>query len=412
MGSPVSLNLRNIVWHGFVGADEIDLHRYASVMLFLSASIGCHLKDKIIPFRRNWTSLTRLQHLPKLFDWSEEELTEAIVNCRGLPTNRKKVWQRVIEHYREKRYGRMCVILLPEMEMLLRLIYCAVNECPLRTLTAESVVHYTTLDVILSPSNSLMNNFLGQSLYSALLDVFVESEGPHLRDRFSHGECRITAVSAQVPQHLLALSIALLLLPSQSRQLPVHYSPVFTQTALFRKQLVETLHTVGDWMQFVGVDDGISAVLTQFGASSWQNISQIVSEISLLPALLNQDSSTLRQLIGVWRRTMKQTVVGCNLIQEKLKSYRNAELRSRQRATHARLESYLPLYARAILRYIQLPLAHAMGVSPDVSLLTHRRINIGPVVTCWADNLVSAPVNNRWMELASCANDFLRSTEP
>jgi hypothetical protein len=366
------------------------------------------LEDITIPYRRSWTDLSRLQQLPKWFDWTEEELTEAVVNCRGLPTNRKKSWLRAIQHYREKRYGRACVTLLPEMELLLRLIYCAANDCPLRALTAESVVHYTTLDVILSPSNNLINNFLGQSLHSALLDLFVESEGPHLRDRFSHGECRITAVSAQVPQHLLALSIALLLLPSQSLQLPVHYSPVFTQTALFRKELVETLRTVGDWMQFVGVDDGISVVLTQFGASSWQNIAQIVSDSILLPKLLDQQST----LIGVWRISMKQTVVGCNLIQDKLKSYRNAQLRSRQRATHARLESYLPLYARAILRYIQLPLAHAIRVSPAVSLLTHRRINIGPVVTCWADNLVSASVKCRWMELGSCANDFLRSTEP
>ena len=118
------------------------------------------------------------------------------------------------------------------------------------------------------------------------------------------------------------------------------------------------------------------------------------------PIILNQGS-----LIGIWRRSLKQTVIGLNLIDGKLKAYRHSPtaLRSRHRATHARLESYLPLYSKAI----QFSLHVIMGGTSH----QNRCSNVGPVVTCWADNLASAPINNRWMELASCANDFLRSIE-
>ena len=416
LGSPLSLNLRNLIWHGFIGFQELDTHRYASVLLFVCAAIGRHLDrsitvNEIIP--RRWATL---KHLPS--KWSEflneELLAEAVSTTRGLPASRKAIWHRAIVHHQRGRYGRCCLLIIPEIEHTLRLIYCATNNCPARALTAESVAHYTTLDVILECSNKMVD-FLGDGLFSALLDVFVHVEGPRVRDRFSHGECLLLETDSNVSRHLLALSAALLGL-AECVIYP-NYSPYYSPAVVFHRQVMETMETVGDWLQLVSLVDHQPADLTGWPADCLPLLADWLQNWSLAVHLLLKDhlrenyrlsKGSSNPLAATWRRMMSQFVLGC----QRMTVYRHtsSSLRSRQRSSHARLDSYTYLFVRAVRLSLLFPIAVCLGgevVIDDPQ--TVRRVKRS--VTRWADNFASA-ANNRWIELAQCATDVLQSIQP
>lgn len=50
------------------------------------------------------------------------------------------------------RYGQCIELFLPQLEHVLRQLFCDVNDCPHRIITAESTTFYTTLDEILASS--------------------------------------------------------------------------------------------------------------------------------------------------------------------------------------------------------------------------------------------------------------------
>ena len=126
--------------------------------------------------------------------------TEAVFKAGTVHSRRKAVLLRTFRHHWSEQYGRSCILLLPELEHQLRLIFCAVKDCPARIATAETAIHYTTLDVILSKEEApFMKTFLEKkNIYSALLDLLVEPAGPRIRDRLSHGECLLTNIDANI----------------------------------------------------------------------------------------------------------------------------------------------------------------------------------------------------------------------
>lgn len=432
LGNPLSLNLRNLIWHGFVEPAELDTHRYASVLLLLCAAIGRHLHDgrsitvnQITPRR-----CATLKPLPNWSDFvSQELLLEAVSTAGGIPASRKAVWRRAIALHQKGSYGRCSALIIPEIEHTLRLIYCCANAlCPSRALTAESVIHYTTLDVILEcqPSNRI-TAFLGNNIYSALIDAFVEVEGPRIRDRLSHGECSLFDIDAHVSSHLLALSLALLWLADTGRpafQMPV-YSPHYSPPVLFHRQLMRTMEAVGDWLAQL-VDTNCDNQPTVVDLTLWPTES-----IPLLTNWLENWSSRVNQLLidhlkennrsrpadnplaGTWRPMMSQLALGC----QRLTAYRSSTnsltiKRSRQRSSQARLDSYMAIFIRAVQLSMLLPVAVCLGgvvIVDDPHGKVIRRVKRS--VTRWADNFAIAATNKRWIELSTCAQELIQSTQ-
>ncbi|KAI9560298.1 hypothetical protein GHT06_014313 [Daphnia sinensis] len=449
LGSPLSLNLRNLIWHGFVGFLDWDAHGYASVLLFVCASIGRHLDgcrsilsvNEIIP--RRWATFKQHQQGRQWPKWSqfmqEEMLLEAVSKTRGLPSSRKAIWLRAIKYHQEGSYGRCCALMMPEIEHTLRLIYCAVNECPARALTAESVVHYTTLDVILEcgdgdeSNKPRMAEFLGNGLFLALLDMFVQTEGPRVRDRFSHGECQLWDIDVQLSRHLLALSTAILWRADDEKVSCVpRYSPDYTPAALFHGELIQTIQAIEHWLCLVIVDQPVID-LSAWPAqclpliSDWlHNWSTSVNHL-LINHLEEENSRQINDLViktnrcplsATWRRMMSQIVLGS----QRMTAHHNERnssasstlsswsLRSRQRSTHARLDSYMCLFVRAVQLSLLFPIAVSCGGQVIVNHApTVRRMKRN--VTRWADNFASASVNNRWVDLAECARESIQSME-
>jgi len=214
MGPPASLNLRNVAWHGFLRPGELDV-QYVYVMLCVTASIGKWLADQQIceiPHR----DMIQVS-VPTLFsdeDLSElTEVSQLFVHSDFVAPAVFQFWQLSLELYASCQYGECVVVLLPQLELALRRVFVAANQCSERILTAENTVLYTTLDEILDKllpdgSENRLVLAIGKPYLTLLLDCFHYPLGPRLRDHISHGEVQLTEVSKDAASHLICICIA------------------------------------------------------------------------------------------------------------------------------------------------------------------------------------------------------------
>jgi len=214
VGPPVSLNLRNVAWHGFLRPGELDV-QYVYVMLCVTASIGKLLEDRQIyeiP-RRDMIKIT----VPTLFsdvDLSQlNDVSLLFAHSDFVAPSVAQFWHLSLELYTSCQYGECVVVLLPQLELALRRLFVAVNECSDRILTAENTVLYTTLDEILDKllpdgSENRLISAVGKPYLILLLDCFHYPLGPRLRDRVSHGEVLLTEVTKDAALHLICICIA------------------------------------------------------------------------------------------------------------------------------------------------------------------------------------------------------------
>jgi len=215
MGPPISLNLRNVVWHGFPRPGELDV-QYVYVMLCVAASIGKLLKDRQIyeiphrDFIRITASPVFLDvHLSEMNDVKQLFAHSAFVAPSVCP-----FWHLSLELFATCHYGECVAVLLPQMELALRRVFVAVNGCPDRILTAENTALYTTFDEILDKqlpdgSENQLVSAIGIPYMTLLLDCFQYPLGPRVRDHVSHGEVLLADVSKEAAIHLICICIAL-----------------------------------------------------------------------------------------------------------------------------------------------------------------------------------------------------------
>nr|CAD7432870.1 unnamed protein product [Timema monikensis] len=115
-------------------------------------------------------------------------------------------------------YGTSLALVLPHLEQLLRVIFCTVNNCQVRLLTAETTAFYTTLDEILAPTivgagGTVVNNMrslLGDSIIELLEDMLTHQAGPRVRDKLSHGECDLLNIPPALTNHVICVALALM----------------------------------------------------------------------------------------------------------------------------------------------------------------------------------------------------------
>lgn len=221
IGPPISLNLRNVAWHGFLFPGSIP-NQYAYFLLLLIPSLGLILSQTYpsIPKRMPVNFQSNIDYLEKALPVLENN-SNWKANCEELfkhsklilPPN-KIAWLKCIHLYEQQKFGFFASLMLPEIEHALRRIFCTVNECSSRMLTAESSVLYTTLDEILSKylsdgKENQLKDLLRPSTMDLLHDLFVYPEGPRVRDRVSHGETDICSFPHKIASALFALSFAL-----------------------------------------------------------------------------------------------------------------------------------------------------------------------------------------------------------
>jgi len=214
MGPPVSLNLRNVVWHGFTRPGELDI-QYVYVMLCVAVSIGKLLEDQQIDeiTRRDMFQIS----VPTLFSGIDlSQLNDAMqlfAHSAFIAPSVVEFWHLSLELFASCQYGECVVVLLPQLELALRRVFVAVNGCSDRILTAENTVLYTTLDEILDKvlpdgSENQLISAIGKPYLTLLLDCFNYPLGPCVRNHVSHGEVLLADISKDTALHLICVCIA------------------------------------------------------------------------------------------------------------------------------------------------------------------------------------------------------------
>ncbi|GLH12880.1 Endoplasmic reticulum membrane-associated RNA degradation protein [Gryllus bimaculatus] len=241
VGTPLALNLRNIVWHGFPRQDELYPH-FVSTLFSVILSIGELLLERNIDFftipKRKQIEFPEATSLDTFISVQEycEEIFELFFHSNFIPKCHFSYWKYALEHYKNKRFGHALLLLLPQVEHMLRCLYCRINDCLEQMLTAESISLYTTLNEIMAENiinedgvcrENKIINFLGESVMEMLQDIFVHPAGPRLRDKIGHGECNLKDIPEQLVNQIISVIVVIEMksweeLPNQTLKKEVH----------------------------------------------------------------------------------------------------------------------------------------------------------------------------------------------
>uniref|UniRef100_A0A0K8V4S3 Transmembrane protein C6orf70 n=1 Tax=Bactrocera latifrons TaxID=174628 RepID=A0A0K8V4S3_BACLA len=153
MGTPNAINLRNIVWHGFPKPEEIPNY-YVTILIIIMHSLGSELKSKHI---------VQLMERPKASDFkilcekvlnqlilpsefvNESKGFEQIKNHVWLHKAFKQYWYRLFQYYERKQFRNFVILIIPQIELLLRFIYAQANNFDV---SAKLDEYYITMDSI------------------------------------------------------------------------------------------------------------------------------------------------------------------------------------------------------------------------------------------------------------------------
>eukprot|EP00698_Gefionella_okellyi_P001423 TRINITY_DN11383_c0_g1_i1.p1 TRINITY_DN11383_c0_g1~~TRINITY_DN11383_c0_g1_i1.p1 ORF type:complete len:717 (-),score=157.00 TRINITY_DN11383_c0_g1_i1:514-2664(-) len=278
LGMPSGLNLRNLYWHGFV--DDVQLPAaytclLLSLMLTLDTSVGKILQSSGMrrPLAFTHAKSEWLLWSPCLHhDFSEADIAMCSLLFERSPfvvTGRAHLFTRALHFFVQGKDYNSAVLLLPQVEHCLRVLFAEVNHAPPSAVIADPGALFTTLDVVLSTTmpdgaaNELFRT-LGAGCLEALYDLMFENDGPRLRDRLSHGEASIP----DCPRPLIAFlwSIVLYLICRRDVPEPLPHHPLLSDCCSFVKHYQARFHpytlascaldaVVEDWKALVALAD-------------------------------------------------------------------------------------------------------------------------------------------------------------
>ncbi|XP_064270013.1 endoplasmic reticulum membrane-associated RNA degradation protein isoform X4 [Passer domesticus] len=222
IGSPHGLNLRNVLWHGFVSPQEIPT-KYCAMLLFLTAGLGQLLQTYLLQTKgvlvhRSYLIFSSLEEFDAFPDLNNEILSiaEELVKLSHFVLKiMVPFWIAALTAFKQSRYADSVILLLPQLEAGLRLLFTTTNKCPNRLLTAESSALYTTFDEMLAKhlDNEEVNHLpvvLEEPAMDFLWDFLNHQEGPRIRDRLSHGEINLETFPREIANQIFGFAITIL----------------------------------------------------------------------------------------------------------------------------------------------------------------------------------------------------------
>ncbi|EDR21950.1 hypothetical protein EDI_272850 [Entamoeba dispar SAW760] len=241
IGPPTGLNLRNLLWHGFMNDNEVtDTHLCLLVILYQTIQMYCFKISE--PKHLN---ILQIQFFDQIIEIPNEEFLSLIHSSNFILPNRKQPIEMIIKNKTQQgnniifSFMRMVV----ELEHLLRIAFITLNDVDIRFGMANYSNYYTTMDVLLqefvvssseglivnrpstindikvvkykntskyseikgikkekeiiSKKRNLLINILGKDIVSKLHDLFLYEGGIKLRDCLSHGEYQVDDLPSQ-----------------------------------------------------------------------------------------------------------------------------------------------------------------------------------------------------------------------
>ncbi|XP_067130562.1 endoplasmic reticulum membrane-associated RNA degradation protein-like isoform X2 [Centruroides vittatus] len=458
IGPPSSLNLRNLVWHGFVSPHEIQ-KCFGYFLLVLAISLGETLKENRInisdiPVRENvifsQTSVWK-NYFPDISCNNIPTIKEIFSATPIILTSRKIYWYTLLLKYQERKYDDCITLLLPQLECCLRVIYTTVNKCHDRMLTAEVTSLYTTLEEILNDcvldKPNQMIQALGENYRELLFDIFVYPEGPRVRDRISHGEVNLVKIPFHLVNFILNVSIAVCckFLPPDNllfkneyvqhiQQLICKYMPVFHPISLLKQkltQLLKSLITPEEYpqpdMNEIKINNNEDFVLSLeernffihvvgLNASYWKDetnldLNKILNDIEeTFPKLINQLKSN-GEIVNLSRKIIKHTLLTAKQLNDNLQNryiqWNERLLRSRQRLNYIQLLKSVPIIRKGLIFVSLITLNNFLQLGN--SSISEYNIRLFKYALQYVENMeiYTSSERNKWIESCKWTSDFI-----
>ncbi|XP_053153468.1 endoplasmic reticulum membrane-associated RNA degradation protein isoform X2 [Hemicordylus capensis] len=476
IGSPDGLNLRNILWHGFASPQEIPV-KYSSMLLFLTVGLGQVLKNYLLQtastlVHRPYIAFTNLKELHVFSDLNHELFflaEELVIKSSIVLRTMLPFWITALTSFRQNRYADCVILLLPQLENGLRLLFTTVNKCPSRLLTAESSSLYTTFDEMLAKqlSNEKVNQLplvLGEPAMEFLWDFLNHQEGPRVRDHLSHGEISLNDFPREIANSVLAFSITLLcrfskddiaIIKEHTFLKPLMscadcYSSQFHPIAKLKKQVLKCMKSLNLWshlpvlpeeqeqvQEIAGSEKDIAAVacgcvtadilsllqpyLSPNVGLLGDPVNSLLTEELLIelcnkhvrilfcPRSVLEIVVVLRQISTQCHQVLCQVISTC---ETRYKQWIDKSLRSRQRHNYLRLRRSIKLLfpiLQLILILITLELINIHTACEKNPSEYQQYLKFLKLILQYAENLVSytSPEKNKWDETVELTHKAL-----
>ncbi|NXO65887.1 EMARD protein, partial [Phainopepla nitens] len=466
IGSPHGLNLRNVLWHGFASPQEIPA-KYCAMLLFLTAGLGQLLQTYLLQTKGV------LVHRPYVIFVSLEELDAFPLNNEILSIAEELVklssfvlkmmlpfWIAALTAFQQSRYADSVILLLPQLEAGLRLLFTTTNKCPNRLLTAESSTLYTTFDEMLAKhlDNEEVNQLpvvLEEPAMASdfLWDFLNHQEGPRIRDRLSHGEINLETFPREVANQIFGFAITILCRFSDKNMFSLKehmaikplmncascYRSRFHPISRLKKQVLECMKSIHLWpelptvpeeevQKIKGLDANaeantlismISEIMCQLQHYMPQNccssddpVNSVLTERLLVelcdtrictlysPRAVLEVVVVLRKISAQCHQVSQQVIAGAGL---RYAQWLNKTLRSRQRHNYRRMLNSIKFMSpvlRLILLLITLELVSVHSVCKKNPFDYQQYLKFLKSVLQYTENLVTytSPEKNKWDE--------------
>ncbi|NXY56037.1 EMARD protein, partial [Callaeas wilsoni] len=466
IGSPHGLNLRNVLWHGFASPQEIPA-KYCAMLLFLTAGLGQLLQTYLLQTK------CVLVHRPYVIFISLEELDAFPLNNEILSIAEELVklssfvlktmlpfWIAALAAFKQSRYADTVILLLPQLEVGLRLLFTTTNKCPNRLLTAESSALYTTFDEMLAKhlDNEEVNQLpvvLEEPAMASdfLWDFLNHQEGPRIRDRLSHGEINLETFPREVANQIVGFAITILCRFSDEDMFSLKehmvikplmncascYRSRFHPISRLKKQVLECMKSIHLWPELPTVPEEQVKTIKGLEGNAEDNtlilmISEIISQLQyympqnccgsddpvnsvlaerLLMELCDTHICTLysprpvlevvvvlRKISTQCHQVSQQVIAGAGL---RYTQWVNKTLRSRQRHNYRRMLNsikFLSPVLRLMLLLITLELVSVHSVCEKNPSDYQQYLKFLKSVLQYTENLVTytSPEKNKWDE--------------
>lgn len=206
IGPATGMNLRNIIWHGFISPDqefEISYTSFLFVLFFTCLDLVSNHKA-FIEFKPRKPSIPGKE---VSFDFgcgtspfeSLDGLVEKVKSI--LPTSyfiypdRVDVIIQAYQFFVDGFYFESLCLVLPQLEHCCRRIFVYLHDhLPEEMLFSQSRVLFTTMEeiLVLYHEDARIHNMIikefGDNVFSCLNDIFIHGDGMRTRDKIAHGE--------------------------------------------------------------------------------------------------------------------------------------------------------------------------------------------------------------------------------
>ena len=357
LGSVKTLNLKNLLWHGFISSNVIS-HEICHFVLVCTTTLNHTIKLDHLTLRQPNESM-ELNMLDPLYQFDVEQADKIISSSCLVHCEHKNLWQYLASCKEHHIKVHLNVALL---QHAMRMLHVALVDCSTDRLAAQNTEFYITFDEIFSPGSLLNSDYPreGASYYTsvylqdfndfdtnlllpllgdrfhALMDIFVHGYGLRLRDKLSHGEISYRSLSEKLSQQIYLTSISIL---SLFTDVLFVYPPKYSQQFHPREIILRHLFRISQCRDYL-------LELSEYNTGETVTTrSQIYGDLETAVCGLskNRSDDKYTNFIGPFRIMFYKVVVSifhnfsvfCSGLSEsitsKIESHRNRSLRSRER---------------------------------------------------------------------------------